>query len=35
VEDYYDEQGWDIHTGIPGFEKLSELDLTGIVQRCD
>jgi aldehyde:ferredoxin oxidoreductase len=28
VDDYYHEQGWDVTTGIPGKERLRELDLT-------
>jgi aldehyde:ferredoxin oxidoreductase len=27
MDDYYDEQGWDIHTGIPTTERLIELGL--------
>ena len=27
IDDYYDEQGWDLHTGIPTTERLQELGL--------
>ena len=27
INDYYDERGWDIKTGIPTIEKLKELDI--------
>jgi aldehyde:ferredoxin oxidoreductase len=27
LDDYYDERGWDIETGIPTREKLEELGL--------
>jgi aldehyde:ferredoxin oxidoreductase len=30
IEDYYDEQGWDALTGIPGPERLKELDLADL-----
>jgi aldehyde:ferredoxin oxidoreductase len=29
MDDYYDEQGWDIKTGIPTPERLKELELAG------
>lgn len=28
IDDYYDEQGWDIQAGIPTLRKLAELDLS-------
>jgi aldehyde:ferredoxin oxidoreductase len=28
IDDYYNEQGWDVTTGIPGEKRLKELDLT-------
>jgi aldehyde:ferredoxin oxidoreductase len=30
IEDYYDEQGWDSDTGIPGRERLKALDLADL-----
>jgi aldehyde:ferredoxin oxidoreductase len=30
MDDYYDEQGWDIKTGIPTSERLKELGLAGV-----
>jgi aldehyde:ferredoxin oxidoreductase len=31
IEDYYDEEGWDSDTGIPGRERLKTLDLADTV----
>jgi aldehyde:ferredoxin oxidoreductase len=31
LDDYYDERGWDIDSGIPTSAKLKELDLEGLV----
>ena len=31
IENYYDEQGWDRHTGIPAPERLVELGLTDVI----
>ena len=30
LDNYYDEKGWDIKTGIPTREKLSELGLESV-----
>ena len=33
LDDYYDERGWDIKTGIPTKEKLNELKLDGAIDN--
>ncbi|MDY6964506.1 MAG: aldehyde ferredoxin oxidoreductase N-terminal domain-containing protein [Halobacteriota archaeon] len=32
LDDYYDERGWDVQTGIPTTEKLVELGLDGVAE---
>ena len=35
LDDYYDERGWEIETGIPKKEKLSELDMDDVAEDMD
>jgi aldehyde:ferredoxin oxidoreductase len=32
LDEYYEERGWDIKTGIPTREKLEELDLGDVAE---